>query len=458
MRNSTLSRKLFIRIVPTIIAVILLVGALAFYSANTEINTVYDAQLANNANVLWVLVSDDVYDPESATPKEVADIDLSFGHHLASNKSADEYAGARMFRVWKEGKLMMYSNTVPAAHIPRLSEGFLTIRIKNEAWRFYTLLVPGEPISVEVGEKIHLRDMLAANILFNLAVPLLLLVPLIGMLIWFGIGSGLGIVRNLVEEIHKRTPDDLSHINIEHLPDDLMPLGKSLNQLFGQLEHSFNAEKRFTDHAAHQLRTPLAAIKLQLQMLAGATSEEERQGLIRELLLSNDRTTKLVGSLLTSARVSHQPMHLHNVALYPVVASVMAQMGLLAKTKHIEMSLAGAEDAYVLADEVLLTLLLSNVIDNAIKYTPENGVVSVHLEQLQQGCRISVSDTGVGIPPEERAHAFERFYRVNSPAVEGSGLGLSIAAEIIERFSGTIELKDTALGTGLLVEIVIPSK
>ena len=457
MKPSTLSRKLFVRIAPTIIITILLIGGLAFRSADTEINQVYDAQLISNANVLWTLISDKLNEDDGKTPKKIVDIDLTVNNKQEFSDPDEDYADSRMFRVWEDGKITMYSDTALPKDIPKQPDGFSTVSYKDDDWRIYSLPISNKAASIEVGEKMDLRDGLVFNILFNLAFPLLFLIPIIGVLIWMGIASGLGTIRSLVEQIRKRSPDDLSHVDIQTMPKDLSPLGKSLNQLFTKLEHSFTAEKRFTDHAAHQLRTPLATLKLQLQMLAEAGSEEEKQVLIKELMQSNERAAKLVGMLLTSARLSHQPVSLDPVAIYPILASVMAELGLIATQKNIEMSLEGAENANVFADGALLKLMFSNLIENAIKYTPDGGAVKVTIEKFATNWKISIIDTGSGIPEAQRDLVFERFYRLDTPSAEGSGLGLAIVAEIVEKFSGSIALKTPISGAGLLVEVVLPA-
>lgn len=455
MTQATLSQTLFIRIAPTIIVIILLIGGLAFYSADTEINTVYDAQLISNANVLWTLISDELNEAEEMVPNKVNDVDQKLADQLALNQRADDYAESRMFRIWKSGKIIMFSDTAPSSKMPKQKDGFSTKNYHGDEWRIYTLPIPNTAISIEVGEKTALRDTLVANILWNLAWPLCLLVPAIGAMIWFGIGSGLGAIRGLVSQIKSRTPHDLSPVDISLLPKDLSPLGFSLNQLFIKLDHSFSAEKRFTDHAAHQLRTPQAIIKLQLQMLSSASSEKEKKELLQELMISNERASKLVNMLLTSSRISHQQIDLQSLLVYPAIASVMAEIGVIAKEKNIEMELSGSEDVCVLADEALFKLMLSNLIENAVKYTPSGGRVWVNIDQHNTRCKLSIQDTGCGIAPQERTLVFERFYRVSTPTVEGSGLGLAMVADIIEKFSGSIELKTPQTGIGLLVEIML---
>ncbi len=458
MKNHTLARQLFLRIAPVILLAIAAVSGLAFYSARGEINFEYDAQLINNANVLWVLVEDELSEPQQNFPRKIEDIDVNINGETELNDTADDYADSRMFRVWKAGKLVMHSDTAMPGSSPRNPPGFSMLNYLNEEWVIYTLPIPETDIAIEVGEKKRLREILALDILLNLAMPMLLLIPAIGGLIWFGINRGLGAIRLLVDQILRRTPDDLSHVNVTALPEDLSPLGEALNQLFGKLENSFAAEKRFTDHAAHQLRTPQATIKLQLQMLAAATSDAEKEELVKELIQSNDRATKLIAMLLTSARLNHQPVNLQPVAAYPATAAVMAELGVLAKRKAVEMSLEGTQDVTVVADEALFKLMMENIIENAIKYTPANGAVRVTIEPGGKACKISVCDTGCGIPEEERELVFGRFYRISTPQQEGCGLGLALVAEVIARFSGDIALKTPASGIGLLVEVELPVK
>lgn len=457
MKSRTLSRMLFVRIAPTILVTIALISGFAFHSADKEINTVYDAQLISNANVLWTLVADEISELEDDDSKPLADVDLRVATQSALNDPADEYSDSRMFRVWRSSNVIMRSDTAFSDAIGKQPSGFSTLSVHRKKWRIYSLPIPDLPLTIEVGEKMDLRHTLATNILFNLSIPLLLMIPVLAALIWYGIHNGLGQILGLVEQIRKRSPNDLSHVNTRAMPRDLAPLGKSLNQLFSQLEYSFTAEKRFTDHAAHQLRTPQAIIKLQLQMLAEATQDDEKISLIRELMQSNDRATKLVDMLLTSARLAHQSILVQPVNFYRVAASVMAELGVLANDKQIELSLDGAEDSIVMADDSLLKMMTGNLIENAIKYTPPHGTVAVNIVRSGTFYLLSVSDTGPGIAEEERELVFERFYRIATPQAEGSGLGLAIVAEIVQRLSGKIALSNAPDGQGLRVDVMIPA-
>lgn len=458
MNNTTLTRKLFFRITPTILITIVAIGAFAFHSATSEIDNMYDAQLINDANVLWKLLQDEFEEKKASAgaPRQVDDIDFTIDNQLSFNNDADDYADAHMFRAWQSGKIVMYSSTAFPSDISQQKGGFTNVTYKGENWRVYALPVPDSSIVIEVGEKTALRRTLVSNILLNLFFPLMVLIPIIGGLVWFGINNGLDTIRALVSQIRSRSPDNLSAISVEDLPRDLSPLGKSINHLLEKLDHSLTAERRFSDHAAHQLRTPQAQLKLLIQMLIKADSEEERKAIAADLAVSNEKATQLVEQLLRAARVSHQPMKLQSITLYPSVAAVIADMGRLADEKNIEISLNGNENSEVRADEAMLRLMVSNLIENAIKYTPPEGKIAVDISASNNGWCLSISDTGPGIPESQREAVFQRFYRVDTPQMEGTGLGLAIVADIIERLSGSIILKTPPSGTGLLVEVLLP--
>jgi len=456
MRNGTLTRALFYRIAPMIFITICVIGVIAFKGATRQINHVYDAQLISSANMLWLVVEDEM-SLQREPFRRIRKIDLTVSNQKALNEFADDYASNRMFRVWRGDNLAMISDKAPFVDIPQQASGLSDVKDDDgNRWRVYSLEIPNTTITVEAGEKVRLRQSLVHNILLTLAAPLALLLPIISWLLWAGISSGLGKVRALVEQIRSRTPDDLSPLQLQGMPRDLLPLGNSINHLLSKLEHSFNAEKRFADHAAHHLRTPLAALKLQMQMLQKARNEPERAGLMADLEASIERASRLVGQLLTSTRVSHQRIDLLPINVKRSVIAMMEEIAPIAAQKNLALALDGDENLHVLADETLLRQLIGNVIENAIKYTPVNGFVHIALSADDATVCCAVSDSGTGIPEAERAHVFQRFYRVGTPQAPGTGLGLAIVAEIAARLSGSIALKTPENGLGLLVEITLP--
>ena len=298
--------------------------------------------------------------------------------------------------------------------------------------------------------------MLVSNIILNLFFPLLVLVPVVGLVVWYGINHGLRPIHGLVRQIRSRSPDDLSVIAMDEFPRDLLPLGRSLNQLLNKLDRSLTAERRFADHAAHQLRTPHAGLKLLLQMLAKVDSDGERETIVADLVASNDKATHLIEQMLQAARVSHQPIQLQAVPLYDVTASVIAEFGAIITEKQHEVSLEGEESAEVNADEPLLRLLIGNLIDNAIKYTPAGGKIKVSITPRAGTWSLSITDSGPGIPAQYREAVFRRFYRVDAPQVDGAGLGLAIVSDIVERLSANIALNAPPSGAGLSVAVTLP--
>ncbi|MDR6665696.1 ATP-binding protein [Rhizobium sp. 1399] len=454
----TLSQRLFLRILPTLIITIAIVGIFAYHSATREIDNIYDAQLINDANVLWSLMKHPLTRMTARPTVQVPDLDFNMDNQLALNEDADDYADAHSFRAWKGPALAFASSNAFPAEVKRFSAGFSDVTYQNELWRIYSLPIPNSDVTIEVAEKIILREGLVDNILLNLAFPLLVLVPVSAIIIWLAINNGLANVRGLVSQIRTRTPDDLSMIATGRLPRDLTPLVHSLNNLLRKLGHSLAMERRFSDLAAHQLRTPQAGIKLLLQMFDRADSDEERAALLKDLVVSNERAMHLIEQLLRLARVSHQPLQLEALPLRQIAAAALADFGVMLNRRGFNAGLVGTQDPQVLTDRALLRVMIDNLLDNSIKYSPAGGRIEVRIEPSSRGFRLSIEDSGPGIPPEQREAAFQRFNRLDARAgEEGAGLGLPIVADIGNRLDIGISLGTPAWGSGLKVDLDIPA-
>lgn len=453
----TLTQRLFLRILPTLIIAIAVVGFFAYRSATREIDNIYDAQLINDANVLWSLMQHPLTRPDTKPTIQVPDLDFNMDNQLALNEDADDYADAHSFRAWKGEVLAFASSNAFPAGLDRFRAGFSDTLYNGARWRIYSLPIPDTDISIEVAEEINLREGLVENILLNLAFPLVVLIPVIAVIIWFAINNGLINMRELVSQIRMRTPDDLSIIATNGLPRDLAPLVHSLNNLLRKLGRSLTMERRFSDLAAHQLRTPQAGIKLLLQLFDRADSEDERRALLQDLVVSNERAMHLIEQLLRLARVSHQPLQLEPLPLREVAAASLADFGVLLNSRGFDVELTGAADASVLTDRALLRVMIDNLLDNAIKYSPDAGKIEVRIEPSPRGWRFSIMDSGPGIPPEQQDTAFQRFNRLDASVSEGAGLGLPIVADIGNRLEIGITLGIPGWGRGLRVDLDIPS-
>lgn len=452
----TLSQRLFWRILPTLMVTILIVGALAYHSATREIENIYDAELINDANTLWILLKGHLDRNSFPMPTEVPDIDFSMGNQLALNQDADDYADAHAFRSWKGRSLAMVSSNAFPASVPQFGVGFADYIFANEKWRVYSLPIAKTGIVIEVAEKVALRRGLVGNILLDIALPLLVLVPAIAFLAWLVINNGLSHIRALVRQIRSRTPDDLSVLATKGMPSDLQPLVRSLNQFMQKLDTSLTLERRFADLAAHQLRTPQAGIKLLLQMLGKTTDEDERRQLMMDLVASNERAMHLIAQLLHLARVSHQPLRLEAINLHEIAAASLADVGAILGHRGFEVELVGNELAYVKADRLLLRLLIDNLVDNAVKYSPDGGELRIEIAQTGVDWRLTIDDRGPGIPENEREAVFLKFHRVAATDRDGAGLGLAIVAEIAKRLDIQVALSKPDWGDGLRVELIMP--
>lgn len=452
----TLSQRLFFRILPTLMIVIIIIGLLAHRSATREINNIYDAELINDANTLWVLLRHPLEKPHNRPTVQVPDLDFNMENQLALNEDADDYADAHSFRVWKGRELAFVSSNAFSKDVGIFPAGFTDRLDGKERWRVYTLAVADSDIVIEVAEKEALRANLVENILLNLVLPLAVLIPAIAVLVWLVINSGLRRIRQLIGEIRLRNPDDLSPVEVQGLPRDLVPLAVSFNRFAEKLSVSLTLERRFSDLAAHQLRTPQAGTKLLLQLLEKAETEEERQALITDLFASNARSMHLIEQMLNLARVSHQRLCLADVNIADVLASALADLGHQLTQKQIELEIELPDEANVYSDSVLLRLLFDNLLENAVKYSPHAGQLALRLEQgPYYDWRIILCDSGPGIAREHRDDVFRPFHRLSRDQA-GSGLGLAIVAGIAQRLGLRIELDDAPWGKGLKIELTVP--
>ncbi|HJW57949.1 MAG TPA: ATP-binding protein, partial [Burkholderiaceae bacterium] len=322
------------------------------------------------------------------------------------------------------------------------------------AWRVYSVQL-GDTV-VQVAQPLSARREVAADMAFKTVAPLFLLFPFLGVLIWYTVGKGLFPVQRVAVEVQSRDAGALAPIADADLPQEIRPLTHALNDLLLRLDHAIHAQRAFIADAAHELRTPLTALKLQIQLAERAQDEAARKAAFAELRQGFDRTTHLVQQLLTLARQepgASSPDR-QAVDLAALAQQAVADMALAAQARQIRLSLDAAAPALITGDPEALRILLNNLIDNAIRYTPDGGKVNVSVVADDAAFSVQVQDTGPGIPKEDRSRVFDRFYRVPGTQAEGSGLGLSIVKQIADAHQATVALDNT--GHGLHVSVVFP--
>ena len=299
---------------------------------------------------------------------------------------------------------------------------------------------------VQVAETLDKRAQLANEIIKGVILPQFIILPVALALVWFALSRGLSPLAELQQRIRARRPDDLSPIESGQVPEEISPLVRSFNDMLERLSQSIEMQKRFIADAAHQMKTPLAGMRMQSELAMRETNHEEIRRSLEQLSKSSESATRLVNQLLALARAENQapaskplvPLELSELARNVVQEWVQTSF-----THRIDLGFEQpGHPIMVLGNPVMLRELLGNLIDNALRYTPAGGSVTVRVRAnaVEEQAILEVEDTGPGIPPSERSHVFERFYRILGSNVEGSGLGLSIVREIAQQHGAAVDI------------------
>ena len=282
--------------------------------------------------------------------------------------------------------------------------------------------------------------------------------PAAAGLVWLAIGWGLKPFSRVAGEVKNRNIRNLDALDVESVPEEVKPLVLELNWLFATLKESFDKERRFTSDAAHELRTPLAALKTHAQLATMTDSSEDQKNSINKIMAGVDRASHVVNQLLVLARLEQghqQSIDMQPVDLTQLSQEMVSELHTLASKRNIELSVQAAEPQIVSGELTMLSMLLRNLLDNAIRYSPEGSKVELGFEQSKQGVSLFVSDNGPGIADEEKDKVFSRFHRGEALEETGCGIGLSIVRQVAELHRAQIKLSDNP-GGGLRVEVRFP--
>lgn len=379
-------------------------------------------------------------------------------HGIVSSDGEDEDdaadKGQFVSQIWDSDNELQFSsddNTGP----PRQAPGHHRVDWRGERWHTYTLEDGGLTIQVGNPSTNHYADF--RGIAPWLLLPLTLMVAVLGGLIWFAVGHALRPLQLVREKILEQKLPKLHALDMESLPEEVVPLGEALNDMLQRLEHSFTTQRNFIADAAHELRTPLTAVRLQAQLAYQSAAPEQRSTALIQLLAGVDRAGHLVEQLLQMARLEPDagqfvfaPVRLDRLA-----KDLVAEFSPQAEARRIDLGIGACRAVEVRGHADSLRLLLSNLIDNALRYVPAGERVDVAVDAAQGQAVLSVSDTGPGIPDEARARVFDRFFRSADNSVPGSGLGLAIVKQVARLHAGEVAL-ETPAGGGLIVRFVMP--
>ncbi|KAA3628108.1 MAG: two-component sensor histidine kinase [Proteobacteria bacterium] len=445
-----MKRSLRLRLLLILVALFSLVWVLvttaSYYAAQHEIEELFDAQLAQYARTLQALTQHELEEDEH----EQIQLDNSFLGHTYEKKV--------MFQVWNGPTLVLHSGTAPDRPMSDLF-GFTDRDIDGATWRVFALPGAKEAAAIQVAERYDVREELVNKISLQVLYPLIIALPLLAIVLWFAVGGGLRPLRALTREVGARSPHELQPLPDNAAPKELAPLVAAINGLLAQLRRALESERRFTADAAHELRTPLAALKMQAQVAQGAVQREERMTAIDNIVTNVDRGTRLVEQLLTLARLDPEVTQKETEAvdLAALAAQVVGEYAPDAIRKGVDLGLEEGSRGQIRGLPEAVRVMLRNLVDNAVKYTPAGGRVDVGVSESHQGVIVSVADSGPGIDPELRERVFNRFYRVVGNEEEGSGLGLSIVQRIAELHQAQVAF-DAEYGPGLKVVVRFQSQ
>jgi two-component system OmpR family sensor kinase len=432
----SIQRRLLFWLLAVLVGGAAATGAIVYREAREEANVLFDYQLKQVAQSLPSQAFRGLTTPHSGLPGVEDGV---------------------VVQIWSlQGERLYLSH--PDAHLPGRAElGFATTHTDGGDWRVYSALY--EDVVIQVAQPMRVRRELAAAVALRTVLPLLLVLPVLGVLIWYTVGRGMRPVRQVAREVGQRSPQALDPLPEKGLPDEIRPVVAALNGLLSRLDRALASQRDFIADAAHELRSPLTALQLQVQLAERAHSEVDRKQSLEAVRAGLTRAAHLVEQLLALARVEPEagPLKTEAVDLGELARSVVAEFTPLALERNIDLGVVQSDPARIAGDPEALRVLVRNLVDNALRFAPPATRVDVETYKRANQSMLRVTDAGPGIPYAERSRVFDRFYRGSKPGVTGSGLGLAIVRNIVERHAAHITLGDREDGQeGLVVEVGFP--
>jgi two-component system, OmpR family, sensor kinase len=372
------------------------------------------------------------------------------GVPFAPGEEASEYS----VQVWgPDGTTLYRSNRLELPSQAVL--GFSDSRVNGIRLRVYTLQTPEH--TIQIAQDLDAREARARALALNAVMPVLLLAPLLMLAVGAVIGGSLRPLARMRRQVAARAARELSPLDAAGVPEEVQPLVQELNALFARVRATFEAQQHFVADAAHELRSPLTALKLQLQAAERARDEAARQAALQQLHAGIERSIALVEQLLALARQEGGAQGAgETLDLEELARQAVSELLPTARAKQLDLGLATTQPVEVTSSRESLHLILRNLLDNAIKYTPAGGRIDIALGRDGQGAWLAVEDSGAGIPEAERQRVFDRFYRVAGTDAAGSGLGLAIVKTVAERLGANVSLGRSGVLGGLRVEVRFP--
>jgi two-component system sensor histidine kinase QseC len=445
--------------IATLLAVLGVAAWMSFEGGEEEAQELFDARLATSARVLEALLARQVEHATVAAPIVIQlPGPIEAAEHDAPRTEGHYYETKIAFQVWNaDRQLLVRSASAPDAPFAPLAAGYSDQSYSNVNWRVFSL--PSGDLWIQVAERSDIRTELAGKLAYAAAEPLVIGIPVLLVLLGLLIGYGLAPLGKLAQQIETRQADALTPVSLPRVPAEIAPVLDALNGLLGRLTSALERERRFTADAAHELRTPLAGLKVHAQNAARAGSPVERQASLDRMLVALDRTIHLAEQMLAYNRAAaaapeHKPVSLRLLA-GEAIETLQPRIG--ARRLKVTVTCTPADGtAEVQGDRQKLASLVGNLLDNAARYAPDGSAIDVVLREERGAVTLEVGDEGPGIPEELRARVFESYFRIPGATGGGSGLGLAIVREVARAHGARLEIREGRGGKGTAVVVRFP--
>lgn len=440
MASYSLRRRLQALLVVSVAGVWMGVALTTYFDARRELNALLDAHLAQSAQLLIAQTGHELMEVDTPNLGEI----FPYGQEV-------------IFQVWsREHALILRAREAPLTPLSAVETGFADADSAQRHWRVYSGWNREHTVLIQVAEDRITRERLAARIALNAVFPLLVGLPLLAVLISWIVTRATRPLALLGHEVGARRPSTLLPIKGDGIPEEAVPLVERLNDLFGRARRSLEAERSFTANAAHELRNPLAALRVQAEVAEASPDPGVSRAALRHVMTACDHLTRIVQRLLLLARIEEQTPAFSTCNLSEVAKRSLSDLAPDAISKGTDLTLEAPEPVVVQGNGDLLEILIRNLVDNAVRHAGSNVDVQVGVHVSDRTAVLTVTDNGGGVEPTTRANLGQRFYRPLESRGTGSGLGLSLVHRIAEIHRGSVEYLDVESGQGLQVKVALP--
>ncbi|MCC2613841.1 ATP-binding protein [Neorhizobium sp. Rsf11] len=432
--------RLFAILLATTGSVWLFAAAWIYASTQAEVERVLDARLMEAARMVSSLITDHRIDPAAA-----ADAATANAPPPPFEEASGSYSRQLSCQIWSlQGNLVSRSESAPETSLASHTNGFEETEIDGERWRVYAVVNPSLGVRVLVGDSLEIRDRLIGDVIKGLLLPGIVILPVLAALIWLSVGRGLAPLTRIAEGLAGRSASELHPVDDGTVPQEVRPVIRALNSLFGRVAEARDRERSFTAYAAHELKTPLAGLKTQAQIALRTDDQNVQREALSRISTSVDRTSRMVRQLIDLAAIdasqgvsTDEPVDIA-VLLGEIASELETQLA--ANDVHVAVELADQTQRPTIlrGDRVLVRLAIRNLLENAIQHSPKGEEVRCRIVAGLSEAFVEILDQGPGIPQAEEQRVTERFFRGSKAHGRGSGLGLSIVQMALDRLGGSL--------------------